>query len=180
MTPLEALKRITDFTEKKIATCLLMRKEPKLTGDVMDTSEDLPEFVNPYVCYGTIPHKNFQPFDFQVPMIMWTFDEVNDDGETPKNRIVNFRCYVGAYSSEVYSNDKLPDHKAFEDLVNALERIYIALSKCRVINGVGIHKPIAYGIYDGAFYPYAYGWVTVTAEIPRMEYEEDEINKYFL
>jgi hypothetical protein len=50
--------------------------------------------------------------------------------------------------------------------------MYIELTKRHVINGVGIKKPIEYGIYDGVFYPYAYGWLTLTAEISRAEYED--------
>ena len=177
MTPLEALQRITKFTEENIAPLLSMRKELELSGDVMDMSEAKPEYVHPAVTYGTIPHKNFQPFDFQVPMMLWTFDETSDNGDYTNGRSVNFRAYVGAYSSEVYAdeNTKLPDNKAFVDLVNALEKIYIELSRRHTINGVGREKPISYGIYDGAYYPYAYGWLTFTAEIGRMEYDEGDI-----
>lgn len=175
MTPLDVLKRFKEYTEQYIAPHLSMRKEPVLTGDVMDLSEEKVEYVKPSVCYGTIPHKNFQPFlDFQVPMILWTFDEVDDTENLNEGRTVNLRAYVAAYSSETYQGEdsKLPDNKAFVDLANALEKMYIEITRRNVINGVGIKKPINYGIYDGVHYPYAYGWLTVTAEIERMQYDD--------
>ena len=180
MTPFEALKRVTDFTKEHIAPLLLMRKEPPtrnndITKMPVSESGEMPEYVNPTVTYGTMPHKNFVPYDFAVPIIMWTFDEMNDEGDITDSRTVNFRAYVAAYSSEIYEDEKnkLPDNKAFIDLINALEKIYQELSRRHIINGVGREKQISYGIYDGLFYPYAYGWVTFTAELPRMEYEDE-------
>ena len=174
MTPIEVLKRITKFTEEEIAPLLSMRKEVRHTGDVLDNSEETPAYVNPAVCYGTIPHKNFQPLDFQCPMILWTFDETTDIGTYDEGRKVNLRASVSAFSSELYSNDAhLPDNKAFVDLAGLLETMYQKFTQRHVINGVGIQKPITYGIYDGAFYPYAYGYLTLTAEIARMQYDDE-------
>lgn len=186
MTPKEALERVTDFTKEYIAPLLLMRKEPTtrnndITKMPVDESGNLPEYIHPTVTYGTMPHKNFVPYDFCVPLILWTFDEVGDEGDSTDQRTVNFRACVAAYSSDTYAdeNTKLPDNKAFIDLVNALEKIYQELSRRHIINGVGREKPVAYGIYDGLFYPYAYGWVTFTAELPRMEYEDDiDLDQY--
>lgn len=176
MTPYDVLKKFTEFTEKNIANTLLMRKEVRHTGDIMDKTKPLEEFVHPAVAYGTIPHKNFQPLDFQCPMILWTFDEVSDGKTYELGRTVNLRANVSAYSSELYSDDRLPDNKAFIDLINALERMYIELTRRHVINGVGIVGEISYGIYDGAYYPYAYGYLTLTAEIPRMQYDEIDLD----
>lgn len=180
MTPFEALKRLTDFTKEHIAPLLLMRKEPTtrnndITKMPVDEFGNMPEYVHPTVTYGTMPHKNFVPYDFAVPLIMWTFDEVEDEGDASDKRTVAFRAYVAAYSSEIYEDEqsKLPDNKAFIDLINALEKIYQELSRRHIINGVGREKQISYGVYDGLFYPYAYGWVTFTAELPRMEYEDE-------
>jgi hypothetical protein len=175
MTPLEALKRITKFTEEKIAPQLLMRKEDRPTGDVMDKSEVVSELVNPVVRYGSIPHKNFQPLDFQIPLILWDFDQMSDDKQYTDGRTVNLRAFVGAYSSDIYESAdmKLPDHKAFDDLLNTLEKMYVELTRRQVINGVGIKDSIEYGKYDGAYYPYAYGWLTITAEISRMTYDDE-------
>ena len=178
MTTLDVLIKLTEYTKDSIAPSILMRKEPKLTGDVMEAGEQVEEYVNPYVTYGTVPHKNFQPLDFQTPCIVWTFDEMEDNGDYAKGRTVNVRAYVSAYSSEIYAEGKLPDNKAFIDLVNLLEKMYIELAKKRNIKGVGIQSPVSYGIYDGAFYPYAYGWVSFTAEIPRVEYEDDFVDEY--
>lgn len=174
MTPLEALKRITKFTEEKIAPFLLMKKEDR-SVDIMDSSEPVVELVNPSVRYGSIPHKNFQPLDFQVPLILWDFDQTSDDKKYSDGRTVNLRAFVGAYSSDVYESKSvnLPDHKAFEDLLNALEKIYVELTRHQVIDGVGIKDGIEYGKYDGNYYPYAYGWLTMTAEINRMTYDDE-------
>ena len=179
MTPFEALERIKKFTEENIAPFLSMRKEQVHSGDVMDMSEDVPEYVHPAVTIGTMPHKNFQPVDFQIPMILWTFDEANDSGDDSEGRKINIRAFVGAYASELYASEdtKLPDNKAFKDLINALEKIYQELSKYHTVNGVGREKGISYGIYDGLYYPYSYGWLTFTAEIERMQYEDDYINE---
>lgn len=172
MTALDALKRITEFTEEHIASKLLMRKEIRRSH--RDASAEIEEYVHPAVTYGTIPHKNFQPLDFQCPLILWTFDEVEDSGTYDEGRTVNFRANVSAYSSELYEGDtKLPDNKAAIDLINALETMYVEISRHHSLNGVGRFKHISYGIYDGVYYPYAYGWLSFTAEIPRMEYEED-------
>ena len=175
MTPLEALERITKFTEEKIAPLLLMRKETQHSGDVMDNSEEKVEYVHPAVCYGSIPHKNFQPLDFQIPLIMWDFDQASDNKTNDNGRLVNLRAFVGAYSSEVYKDNitKLPDNKAVVDLMNALEKIYIEISRRQVLNGVGIQGSIDYGKYDGSYYQYAYGWLTITAEITRMTYDDE-------
>lgn len=180
MTPFEALKKITDFTRENIAPLILMRKEPltrnnDITKMPVNNFGDYPEYVHPSVTFGTMPHKNFVPYDFAVPLIMWTFDEVNDEGDITDQRTVNLRAYVAAYSSEIYEDEKskLPDNKAFIDLINALEKIYQELSRRHTIKGIGREKSISYGIYDGLFYPYAYGWLTLTVELPRMEYEDD-------
>lgn len=180
MTPFEALKRVTDFTKENIAPLLFMRKEPPtrnndITKMPVNNIGEYPEYVQPSVTFGTMPHKNFVPYDFAVPLILWTFDEVNDEGDITDQRTVNLRAYVAAYSSEIYEDEKskLPDNKAFIDLINALEKIYQELSRRHTINGVGREKSISYGIYDGLFYPYAYGWLTLTVELPRMEYEDD-------
>ena len=176
MTPLDALKKITEFTKTEIAPTILMQKELRRTGDVLENVEAVAEYVHPAVSYGTVPHKNFQPLDFQCPMILWTFDTVSDGRTYDEGRIINLRANVSAYSSALYADDRLPDNKAVVDLMDALERIYIELSRRHVINGVGIKDKIEYGIYDGAFYPYAYGWVTITAEIPRVVYEDTDLD----
>lgn len=174
MTPKDVLERVTKFTRENIATKLLMRKELRRSGDIMDSQVDVPEYVKPEVCYGTIPHKNFQPLDFQCPMILWTFDDVDDAGTYDEGRTISLRANVSAYSSELYANDNnLPDNKAFIDLINALELMYVEITKSQILEGVGFFKSISYGIYDGVFYPYAYGWLTVKAEIERMQYADD-------
>lgn len=177
MTPLEALKRISKFTEEHIAPKVLMRKEVRHSGDIMDNREIAAEYVHPTVCYGTIPHKNFQPMDFQCPMILWTFDTVADNGTYESGRTVEIRANISAYTSGMYDGDsKLPDNKAFIDLANLLEVMYEEITKHHTMLGVGREKPVSYGIYDGAYYPYAYGYFTFTAEITRMHYDDNDID----
>ena len=174
MTPLEALQRITKFTEDSIAPLLLMRKEVRHSGDILDNTEEEVELVHPAVCWGTIPHKNFQPLDFQCPMILWTFDTVNDDRSYDEGREVHLIASCSSFSSDLYSNSSnLPDNKAFGDMANLLETMYQKLTEKHVVNGVGIKDRVSYGIYDGAFYPYSYGYLTLTAEIARMQYDDE-------
>ena len=176
MTPLNVLKKITEFTEKEIAPTILMQKELRRTGDVLKNVEPVVEYVHPAVTYGTIPHKNFQPLDFQCPMILWTFDEVADGKTYDEGRTIQVRGNVSAYSSELYGDERLPDNKAVVDLMNVLERIYIEFARRHVINGVGVKGEFSYGIYDGAYYPYAYGWISFTAEIPRVLYDDIDLD----
>lgn len=178
MTPMEALNALKAFTEANIAPCLLLLKEPNINADVMDMQEHTDEYVHPYVETGDIPHKNFQPLDFQTPMILWTADEVTDSGSYSEGRTISVRAYVSTYGGNVYKNEngeptRLPDNKAYIDLMNELELIYQRISTDPTIGGkLMIHKPITYGKYDGAFYPYAYGYFEAQAELPM--YEADE------
>lgn len=174
MTPIDVLRKFKTFTEREVADHIYMLKEVVLSGDVMETTPDTPELVHPKVEIGSIAHKNFQPLDFTVPMILWTFDDVSDEGNDTDGRVINIRANIGAYSSDLYSDDRLPDNKAFIDLANVLERLYLELSRRMNVNGVGIIKPIQYGIYDGNYYPYCYGWLTVTARIETVSLEYDE------
>lgn len=178
MTPMEALKALKAFTEANIAPRLLLMKEPQISADVMEMQEQETEYVHPYVEIGDIPHKNFQPLDFQCPMILWTFDETDDSGSYSEGRTVNIRAYVSTYGGNVYKTQdgnatKLPDNKAFVDLINTLETMYQKISADPTIGGkLMIHKPITYGKYDGAFYPYAYGYLQAQAELPIFEATE--------
>lgn len=175
MTPMEALNALKAFTEKNIAPRLLLMKEPQINSDIMDMQEQPIEYAHPYVEIGDIPHKNFQPLDFQTPMILWTFDEADDGGNYVDGRTISIRAYVSTYGGNVYKtkdgeSTKLPDNKAFIDLVNALETMYQTISADPTIGGkLMIHKPISYGKYDGAFYPYAYGYFQAQAELPMFE-----------
>ena len=175
MTPMEALNALKAFTEKKIAPRLLLMKEPQINADVMDMQEQETEYVHPYVEIGDIPHKNFQPLDFQSPMILWTFDETEDSGDYSEGRIVRVRAYMSTYGGDVYKTQngeatKLPDNKAYIDLMNALEVMYQQLSADLTVGGkLMLHKPFTYGRYDGAFYPYAYGYFQAQAELPAFE-----------
>lgn len=175
MTPMEALNALKAFTEAKIAPKLLLMKEPETSADIMDMREQGTEYVHPYVEIGDIPHKNFQPLDFQCPMILWTFDETEDSGSYSEGRTISIRAYVSTYGGDVYKTQdgqatKLPDNKAFVDLMNTLEFMYQQISGDLTIGGkLQIHKPITYGKYDGAFYPYAYGYLQAQAELPTFE-----------
>ena len=179
MIPMEALNALKAFTEAKIAPRLLLMKEPQINADVMDMQEQETEYVHPYVEIGDIPHKNFVPLDFQTPMILWTFDEAEDSGNYSEGRTISIRAYVSTYGGNVYKTEngvatKLPDNKAYIDLINTLEFMYQQISADLTIGGkLMIHKPITYGKYDGAFYPYAYGYLQAQAEIPVFEANEN-------
>lgn len=178
MTPMNALDALKAFTEANIAPHLLLMKEPQVDNtDLMDMQEQEQEaeYVHPYVEIGDIPHKNFLPIDFQCPMILWTFDDADDSGSYSEGRTISIRAYVGIYGGEMYRTEdgkatKLPDNKAFVDLINTLETMYQKISADPTIGGkLMIHKPITYGKYDGAFYPYAYGYFQAQAELPVFE-----------
>lgn len=175
MTPMTALEALKAFTEAKIAPELLLMKEPQITADVMEMQEQKTEYVHPNVEIGDIPHKNFQPLDFQTPMILWTIDETADSGSYSEGRTISVRAYVSTYGGNVYKTQdgeatKLPDNKAYIDLMNTLETMYQKISADLTIGGkLMIQKPISYGKYDGAFYPYAYGYLQAQAELPIFE-----------
>lgn len=175
MTPYDVLKKMQKFTVDNIAAFILLQKEIDLTGDVLDNTEHETEYVNPYVDIGTIPHKNFQPLAFKSPMILWTIDAVDDDGTYESGRVLNLRAYVSTYGGDIYKHvdgvqTNIPDNKAYLDMLNLLELMYQKISSKMNVDGVAINKPVSYGIYDGAFYPYCYGYFTIQAEIPSVEY----------
>jgi hypothetical protein len=178
MTPMEALKALKAFTEENIAPLLNLMKEPQIDNtDFMEMQEQEQgaEFVHPYVEIGDVPHKNFMPVDFQCPMILWTLDETSDSGSYSEGRTISIRAYVSTYGGEMYRTEngeatKLPDNKAFVDLMNTLETMYQKISANPTLGGrLMIQKPITYGKYDGAFYPYAYGYFQAQAELPTFE-----------
>lgn len=175
MTPMEALNALKAFTEEKIAPRLLLMKEPQISADVMEMREQETEYVHPYVEIGDIPHKNFQPLDFQCPMILWTIDEAEDSGSYSEGRTISIRAYVSTYGGGVYKTQdgvatRLPDNKAYHDLMNTLEFMYQQLSADLTVGGkLILHKPFTYGKYDGAFYPYSYGYFQAQAELPIFE-----------
>ena len=184
MTLKEALNALKAFTEANIAPRLLLMKEPQISADLMEMQEQKTEYVHPYVEIGDIPHKNFQPLDFQTPMILWTFDETEDSGNYSEGRTISIRAYVSTYGGNVYKTQdgkatKLPDNKAFIDLITTLETMYQQISADLTIGGkLQIHKPITFGKYDGAFYPYAYGYFQMQAELPIFEADDFDSDCY--
>ena len=57
--------------------------------------------------------------------------------------------------------------------------IYQKLSADRTVGGkLFLHKPFTYGKYDGAFYPYAYGYFQAQAEIPIIEANNTDNEDY--
>jgi hypothetical protein len=179
VTPKSALDALKEFTEQKIAPLLLLMKEPDVR-DIRSREELETEYVHPYVDIGTVPHKNFQPLDFQCPMILWAFDETQDDGNYTEGRIITLRAYVSTYGGGVYKSvdgvqTKIPDNKSYVDLLNVLETMYQQICKDMTAGGkLSLHKPITFGVYDGAFYPYSYGYFQVQAEIPACEQSDTD------
>lgn len=175
MTPRNALDALKEFTEKKIAPLLLLQKEPDAPLDIRSRVETEIEYVHPYVEIGQVPHKNFQPLDFQCPMILWAFDETSDEGNYTEERSITLRAYVSTYGGGVYKTEdgkqtKIPDNKSYLDLLNVLETMYQQICGDMTAGGkLSLKKPITYGVYDGAFYPYSYGYFQVQAEIAACE-----------
>ncbi len=159
MVALDFLEGLKAFLKTEVASKIQFQKEE---------SEPL-EYVNPYVEICYLPHKNFMPLDFQVPLLLVTIDEGSDGANEHE---LNVRLILATYGGGVYEDTKIPDAKGYIDLINFIEFTRQALINHSVINGLGtIQRPINYGMYDTELiYPYWYGYITFTASIPATEY----------
>lgn len=160
MTALDALKSLKKFLEKEVAPYIELQKE----------LSDPIEYVNPYVSIITLPHKNFMPVNFQVPHILIGLVSGNEDtGEHG----LQVRISCATYGGDVQFQEKnnIPDEKGYMDLLVLLERIKHKLIDKAIIEGdCVVDKPITYGIYDEQLtYPYWYGYLQFTVQIPIVE-----------
>lgn len=160
MVTLDFLNALKAFLQAEVASKITLQQE--------DT-DDSPVYVNPYVEICYLPHKNFSPYDFQVPLILISLDDGED---APNDHIINIRLTLATYGGGFYSDTKIPDAKGYIDLLNLSEFIRQALIKTSVIGGCGtVQRPINYGMYDTELiYPYWYGYVSFSVSIPATEY----------
>ena len=171
MTALDALRSIKSFIEREVASGIELQKE----------HSDPPEYVNPYVSIITLPHKNFMPVNFQVPHILIGLENGTDDTEEHALRIrISCATYGGSVAFQEQNN--IPDEKGYLDLLTLLERIKAKLINEAIIEGdCVVERPVTYGIYDEQLtYPYWYGYLQFTVQIPIVEAKlsEDIREKY--
>lgn len=168
MTPLDFLDALKDFLQREVAGTIWLQKEE---------TEKRPEFVHPYVECMYLPHKNFSPYEFQVPMILASVDSITSG---PESQTLEARLTLGTYGGGFYTvqgeKTKIPDAKGYRDLLDLAELCKQRLIGRSVIGGAGtIGLPVSAGVYDGELvYPYWYGFVQFTAEIPANEYTDKE------
>ena len=168
MTPLDFLDALKEFLQREVAGKLFLQKEE---------TRDQPEFVHPYVECMYLPHQNFAPCGFQVPMILASVDNITNGAE---GQTLEARLTLGTYGGGFYAlrgeQTRIPDAKGYRDLLNLAELCKQKLIGRRIIGGAGaIGLPVSAGVYDGELiYPYWYGFVQFTAEIPANEYTDEE------
>lgn len=132
------------------------------------------EYVNPYCSIMHLPNANFTPKNFVVPFVSVELDNASDDTE---EHTLDIRITVATYGGGYYKDSEelntiVPDGDGYIDLINCLELLKQALLKKYTIGGNGVlRKPITYGTYDvDAPYPYWYGYLKFTADIPNNEF----------
>lgn len=171
MTPIVILEAIKKFLTENVADKILLQKEQV---DEYDPSDPI-EYVNPYVEIMRLPHKNYTPNDFTIPMILVSFEDGEDGAD---EAYMNIKLTFATYGGGVYEDSKLPDNKGYVDLLNIIE---LAKSKLLSAGAIGgktiIQKPLKYGCYDGdeSTWPYWYGYMTFGAKMPvtTINYERD-------
>ncbi len=159
MVALDFLKSLKVFLESEVADKIKLQKE----------NSEPAEYVNPYVEICFLPHKNFSPYDFQVPLILIALDDGSDDAN---EHSLSVRLMLATFGGGFYPDTKIPDAKGYVDLINLIELTRQALINRSIINGAGlIERPVGYGMYDTELiYPYWYGYITFTVSIPATEY----------
>lgn len=162
MTAVDSLNGLKKFIEEKVASKVLLQKEPNEN----DIPSNEPEYVHPYVEIMTLPHKNFTPVNFQVPYILIGLTNGTDAAnEHPLNIQIQFATYGGNMMFKETAN--IPDSSGFIDLLNLIEKTKHELVQEPTINGCGVvNKPIMYGVYNEQItYPYSYGYLTFDMQI---------------
>ena len=139
----------------------------------LQDSEDDREYREPYVDLQTLPHKNFVPPNFiqygaktfQAPCILIETYNVRVDG----NKVtMSVRAIFSVYASESYEVDdvllKVPDNKAYIDLMNIMQKALTEVSTKGIFGNARLAEgtEITADIYDLDVppYPYAYGYMT--------------------
>jgi len=164
MTGLDALKALKSFLQVNIADKALLQREDTMPA----------EYVHPYVEIMYLPHKNFSPRDFQVPLILIGLDNAVDDAQDNMlNLRLTFSTYGGGfYKDEDGNNTTIPDAQGYIDLINIIEKTKLELATAGIIDGQGtIIKPFIWGTYDAEMaYPYFYGYLAFGVNIPATEF----------
>lgn len=158
MTVLDTLKSLKTFLEETI-------KEQNLKFQKEDTEDEL---VAPYVEICYFPHKNFTPFGFSSPAVLISFD---GDSDEAKENALDIRLIFSTYGGGYYQNTTIPDSKGYIDLINLMELLKIAIVNQWTFGGGTLEKPINMGMYDTELaWPYWYGYISFTVQIPATEY----------
>lgn len=159
MVALDFLKSLKAFLETEVIDKIQLQKE----------NSEPAEYVTPYVEICFLPHKNFSPYDFQVPLILISLDDGSDDANEHQ---LNVRLMLATYGGGYYPETKIPDAKGYVDLINLIEVTRQALINRSIIGGAGtVERPVNYGMYDTELiYPYWYGYITFAVSIPATEY----------
>lgn len=166
MTLLDALKAMQQFLKENVAEKILLQKEPE-QGAVSDPSQSN-SYVHPSVTIIRMPHENFDPTGYRVPFLAVCMDTDvdDDDGHT-----ADFRIVAGVYGGGNYDGDTdpegIPDNKGYIDLINLLEKVKISIASASILGGMCVvRKPFSIKFYDDDTWPYWYGYLSFTAEMP--------------
>lgn len=157
-------EKIKEFFEENVAKDYYLQ---------LQDTEDEPQYREPYVDLQTLPHKNFVPPDWIQPtnakpyhapyiLIQTHSVRINDDLAT-----MSVRAIFGVYSSENNTTSidtlKVPDNKAYVDLMNVMQKALEAINKNRVFGNAQLaDTEITAEIYDteNPTWPFAYGYIT--------------------
>lgn len=158
MTVLDTLKNLKAFIDETI-------KNQNLKFQKEDTEDEL---VFPYVEICYFPHKNFTPFGFSSPAVLISFD---GDSDGANENALDIRLICSTYGGGYYQNTTIPDSKGYIDLINLMELLKIAIVNQWTFGGGTLEKPINIGMYDTELaWPYWYGYISFTVQIPATEY----------
>ena len=166
-TILEALK---EFIKEEIAYKILLHKAPDENVEI--------EYVNPCVFIGYLPPKNFLPEGYDIPCIIVGEENGEDDGNSAN---LNIKLSFVTYGAGDYDeNDVLmPDMQGYKDLLNLITRTRTTLSSNPFIKSITvIEKPIKWGMYQEQPFPYWYGYMTFTVNLPVNEMINTRHEKY--
>lgn len=150
-TILEALKK---RLKEQVASQIELQKPPTEEESTVEYVN-----VNPYVCTGYLPPKNFLPEGYDVPCIIVGLDEGVDDGNDASLQI---KLTFATYGAGQYAGGELiPDMEGYKDLLSlmTLTRQNICTNPL-IENLVTIQKPIRWGMYSEQPWPYWYGYMT--------------------
>lgn len=153
------LESLREFLEKEVAPEISLLKE----------KSEMKEYVNPYVGLVTLPHKNFMPVNFQVPHIL--IGLVSGSNDASNDNKVDIRIQCATYGGDIQFEEdaNLPDETGYVDLLNLEELVMHKLIQKAVIGNCVVDTNFSFGIYDEEFtYPYWYGYIQFTLNIPTM------------